>query len=83
MQPADTAKFKSEELALVDWWITHISDKHTAVSISDLSHDYGWEVAKMGEELPTFAFLARRIREPKIPEEIDWALSEAKRLKLS
>ena len=58
-QPPDTLGFSAEELAFVDWWIVFI-DKHTATSISQLSHDYSWEIASMGEELPLYAFLASK-----------------------
>src|SRR5262249_36624697 len=29
-----------------------IDKEHTATSISEESHDYAWDIAKMGEELP-------------------------------
>ena len=67
---------------LVDFWINEISKNHTARSISELSHDYGWEVAKNGELLPLKAYLAKRIRPPELKDEIDWARSEAARLGL-
>jgi len=81
-QPPDTTLFDSDELNMVDWWVSHIAREHTAASISDLSHDYGWEVAAMGEELPLHAFLARRIRKPETDDEIGWAAKEAHRLGL-
>ena len=60
----DTSIFSPDELAAVNYWIEHIDKEHTAQSISDKSHDYAWDIAKMGEELPLFAVLANRIREP-------------------
>lgn len=54
----------SEDRQDVDWWIEHIDSEHTATSISDLSHNYGWEIAKQGEELPLYAILSNRFREP-------------------
>jgi hypothetical protein len=80
-QPPDTSAFTAEELGFVDWWIGFI-DKQTATAISKFSHDYGWEIAAMGEELPLYAFLARRVRDPRTDEEINWAQEEAKRLGL-
>ena len=80
--PPDTSVFSGEELMLVDWWIRNIAENHTATSISSLSHDYGWEVAELGETLPLHAFLARRIRDPKTTDELDWANREAERLGL-
>jgi Protein of unknown function (DUF4065) len=82
-QPADTSMFTAEELAMIDWWVSHIGKEHTATSISNLSHDYGWEVAAMGEGLPLHAYLARRIHKPETDEEIEWAAKEAKRLGLT
>lgn len=82
LSPPDTSMFSPEQMALVDWWVANIAEKHSAKSISELSHDYGWEVAAMGEDLPLHAFLARRIREPKSDEEREWAEKEAVRLGL-
>jgi hypothetical protein len=64
----DTSLFSKEELATVDYWIQHIDKEHTAQSISEESHDYAWEIAKTGEELPLFAVLANRIRDPSEQE---------------
>jgi hypothetical protein len=61
----DTHLISSEEKSALDYWIAHIDLEHTAKSVSELSHDYGWEIAEMGEELPLAAFMASRIREPK------------------
>jgi hypothetical protein len=80
VQPSDTALFTNEELSLIDWWIDHIARDHTAASISEKSHDYGWEIAQMGEEIPLYAFLASRIREPRSEDEATWAETEAQRL---
>jgi hypothetical protein len=60
----DTSPLGEDEMSSVDYWIEHIDRDHTASSISDLSHDYGWEIAAMGEELPLSAFMASRIRDP-------------------
>jgi Protein of unknown function (DUF4065) len=60
----DLSMFSPDELQVVDYWIEYIDKEHTAGSISDESHDYAWEIAKMGEESPLFAVLADRIRDP-------------------
>ena len=60
----DVSMFARDELKTVNYWIDHIDKEHTAQSISERSHDYAWDIAKMGEELPLFAVLANRIREP-------------------
>lgn len=66
--PPDVSGFSTEEIRNVDYWIDHIDKDHTAQSISDESHDYAWEIAKMGEELPLHAVLASRIRDPNDQE---------------
>jgi hypothetical protein len=60
----DLSIFTKEELQIVDYWIEHIDKDHTATSISDESHDYAWDIAQMGEEVPLYAILANRIRDP-------------------
>jgi hypothetical protein len=64
----DLSPFTKEELQIVDYWIDHIDKDHTAGSISDESHDYAWDIAHMGEEIPLYAILASRIREPNDQE---------------
>lgn len=70
-EPPDHSVFSPEELSFIDWWIKHIAEEHTASSISEKSHDYGWQVAGMGEELPLHAFLARRLRQPT-EDDLEW-----------
>jgi hypothetical protein len=77
----DVSMFSSVELEIVDYWINHIDKEHTAASISDRSHDYAWDIAKMGEELPLFAILANRIREPN-EQELERLRQRAKALGL-
>jgi hypothetical protein len=79
--PPDTTMFTADELSVVDWWIKHVADEHSARSISELSHNYTWEIAGMGEAIPLYAVLASRIRAP-LGQELDWAKAEAKRLGL-
>ena len=64
----DMSKFSRDELQIIDHWIEHIDKDHTAQSISDKSHDYGWDIAAMNEEIPLYAVLAERIREPSDEE---------------
>lgn len=64
----DISIFSPEEIAAVDYWIKHIDEDHTAESISEVTHDYAWEIARMGEEIPLYAVLATRIREPNEQE---------------
>jgi len=76
--PPDISEFSIDEIGFVDWWIRHVKEDHTANSISDKSHDYGWKIVRDGEELPYKAFLAKRIRPPKEGDELDWAHNAAK-----
>lgn len=81
LTPARTDRFNKEELDTLNYWIRHIDEDHTAASISEESHDYGWDIARMGERLPLHAFLAERIRDPNV-EELEWAKRRAKELGL-
>jgi hypothetical protein len=76
-EPVDMSGFDADELGMIDWWIRHVANDHTATTISELSHDYGWRLAKDGEELPLKAFLAKRLRPPREGEELDWARQQA------
>jgi hypothetical protein len=64
----DMSQFSKQELQIIDYWIEHIDREHTATTISDKSHDYAWDIAHEGEEIPLFAILAERIREPNEQE---------------
>lgn len=81
LSPPDVSMFSTDELKQVDYWIDHIDKDHTAQSISEESHDYAWEIAKMGEELPLYAVLANRIREPN-EREVEKLRQKAKDLGL-
>ncbi len=77
----DMSSFADYEIQALDHWIKVIDEDHTADSISDKTHDYGWMIAKMGEEIPLYAILAERVRRPQ-GEELEWARKEAERLGL-
>ncbi len=81
LAPADVSWMRPDERQEVAYWIKHISENHTAESISEESHDYGWQIAKMREPLPFFSMLADRMRDPS-PEEMDWAKRRARELGL-
>jgi uncharacterized phage-associated protein len=78
----DMADFTPEEMKQLNHWIEVIDQDHTAASISDKTHDYGWEIAEMGEEIPLYAILAERVRHPK-GNELEWARKVAARLGLA
>jgi len=50
--------FNEQERQILDAAIEFVCDGHTAVSISEMTHDIVWEAAQMGEEIPVFAVLA-------------------------
>lgn len=79
LQPAPTAAFTEAEIQTVRYWMKLIDEDHTADSISELSHDYGWEIAAMGEVLPLHAVFADRRRAPT-HKELAWGRSVATRL---
>jgi hypothetical protein len=79
--PSDLSIFDADEIKTVDWWIEHIDKDHTAGSASEESHDYAWEIAEMGEELPYHAIFATRMRQPDDTER-KWAEQRAKELGL-
>jgi hypothetical protein len=79
LRPAKANWFSSDELMSIDYWIKHIDEEHTAKSISDKSHDYVWEIANMGEELPLYAYRVARIQEPE-PTDIERLKKRAKEL---
>jgi hypothetical protein len=64
LKPAQPTWFTSAELQTINWWSEHVAKDHTAGSISEQSHDYAWEIAKEGENLPLYAYRVARIKEP-------------------
>jgi hypothetical protein len=81
LQRPDRLTLTNDQRAIVDYWIKHIDEDHTAASISEQSHDAAWEIAQLGEPLPYHAIFASRIRDPK-GKELEWAAARAKELGL-
>jgi hypothetical protein len=77
----DKLSLNDRQREIVEYWIKHIADEHTAASISEQSHEYAWEIASLGEEIPYHAIFATRIRDPE-GEELKWASEKAKELGL-
>lgn len=77
----DMTGFAPDDLKTVNDWIDRVARDRTATPISEQSHDYAWTIAKMGEELPFYAFLASRIREPN-DKELEQAKKRALELNL-
>jgi Protein of unknown function (DUF4065) len=81
LRTPDKLSLDEKQRQIVDYWITHIANEHTAASISEESHDYAWEIAKLGENLPYHAIFANRIRDPE-GNELEWASRRARELGL-
>ena len=79
LQRPDISMFTPEEISIVDIVIEEMCQKHTASSMSELSHDIIWETAEIGEEIPLYTFFASRIGEIN-EKDIQWAKSQAKHL---
>lgn len=79
LAPPDIKDFSEDERAVIDYWIKYIDEHHTAKSISEESHDYGWDIAPLGAKLPLQAFMANRVREPNDEE---WTLAKETASKL-
>ncbi len=74
----DLNLFSAEEISVVDEVIQAICERHTAASISRLSHHNAWEIAQIGEELPYESVFVQRFGE--IDEDaIAWAREEIRR----
>jgi hypothetical protein len=68
----DLTSFSPDEISVVDQVIEAVCDKHTAASISELTHNEPWEIAEIGEDLPFCTVFSARSGE--IDEsDITWA----------
>lgn len=68
----DLSLFNAEEISLIDTCIDFVCRKHTAASISRLTHDTIWKLAEIGEEIPYYTVWASELGEI-IPDDITWA----------
>ncbi len=73
----DMTPFSNAETQLIDQWIETIDKEHNDESISEKTHDYGWQIAVEGEEIPLIAILAERVRQPN-DDELAWAYEKVK-----
>jgi hypothetical protein len=64
--------FTADEISLVDEAIEFVCHQHTAMQISDRSHDVIWELADIGDEIPYQAMLASRL-EGVTKDDVNWA----------
>ena len=71
-RPENISKlFSAEEISLVDKAIDFVC-RHTAMDISDKSHDVIWELAEIGDEIPYEAMLASRL-DGVTKDDVKWA----------
>jgi hypothetical protein len=70
--------FSAEEISIVDEMIRIICTRHTARSISDVSHNIIWESAEIGEEIPYYTAFVHTLGEIT-PADVDWAKGEITR----
>jgi hypothetical protein len=75
----DISMFSADEISLVDQVIEIICKKHTAASISALTHNNVWEAAELGEEIPLYTIFASRPGELD-ENDIAWGRAEMFRL---
>ena len=74
-QESEREKFSEDEISLIEVVKEFVCNRHTAASISELSHNRAWELAEMGENLPYFTayqMVPREITE----EDIAWAVEK-------
>ncbi len=79
LKQPDMSDFDAEELRDIKYWVSHIAEEHTAESISEATHNYGWLIANQGEDLPYLAILSERVR-PLNAVEMEWATRRAAEL---
>ena len=74
----DLSHFSGPEISMVDGIMNYICENHTATSISEATHNIIWEAAEIGEEIPLYTIFAAQKAEVT-PDDIAWALNEAKK----
>lgn len=77
LKKPDVSVFSPDEVDILNEAITWVCEKHTAKSISELSHDTLWEQAELGEQIPVGA--ATVIPDEIAGADITWALKELAR----
>ncbi len=68
----DITGFTADEISLVDEAIQFVCYEHTALGISNKTHDAIWQLAELGEEIPYEAMLVSHLAEVT-PEDVAWA----------
>jgi hypothetical protein len=71
---APTDFLETSERKIVDEMIRYVTERHTASSISNESHDNIWKAAAKGEVIPHYTVFAKH--GPITQEELEWAKFE-------
>jgi hypothetical protein len=67
----DLQAFHADEIAIVDMVASAICERHTAASVSELTHNALWAETEIGNDMPIGA--ASVINGEVTPEDMDWA----------
>jgi len=67
----EVSAFTAEEIDILNQAIAWVCDRHSAVSISDLTHDALWEEIDLGDQIAIGA--ASVTPDPVTSEDVDWA----------
>ena len=70
----DTDMFSKEDMDVINQAFEHVM-KHTAMSVSEETHDHVWELAEIGEEIPLQTVFSAEFAEVT-EEDIAWAEQE-------
>lgn len=57
------SSFTPEQIRILENYIEHITNNHTANTISEETHDAIWEMADIGEEIPLYTIYAAELGE--------------------
>jgi uncharacterized phage-associated protein len=74
LEEPDISSIHKRERELLEELTQIICKKHTAVSISGLTHGRIWEIAREGEEIPLCATFVSKLKEPSAAA-VEWATS--------
>lgn len=66
----DISGFTANEISIIDKYIEKIANRHSATSISNISHNKAWELAKIGQIIPIETVFSVDIADDITEEEI-------------
>lgn len=74
----DTSMFSKEDMELINEAYEHVCIQHTAMSVSEETHNDIWKLAEIGEEIPLQTVFAADMAEVT-EEDVEWAYGELAR----